>query len=121
VARTRITKRQRGRADEAADEVVKTAATKAPAWLAYYPGLYYRDLVPVDSHHTDALRERDLQLFVEHGPFCRRPIPHEFGTETMALLNPDSYVAVSFYGDKWRRQLAAQRVTVHKSRRQVKS
>lgn len=102
---------------------MKTITTRAPAWLPFYaPRLFYRDLVlPVDHHHTDALRERDLEIFTaNHGAFCRRSIPREFADAVMARLDAGAYVVVSFYGDKWRRRLAAQRVTVPKSRRRVK-
>ena len=93
------------------------------AWTPYYaPRLFYRDLpLPVDPHHTDALRERDLELFIANrGPFCRRAIPREFAPEVMARLDAGAFVVVSFSGDKWHRRLAAQRVTLPKSRREGK-
>lgn len=97
--------------------------TTGISWTPYYaPRLFYRDLVlPVDHHHTDELRQRDLEIFIaNHGAFCRRPIPREFADEVMAGVGPDAYVVVSFHHDKWNRQLAHQRVTLPKSRRQVK-
>jgi hypothetical protein len=100
---------------------VKT--TNAIAWTPYYaPRLFYRDLVlPVDHRHTDALRQRDLEIFTaNHGAFCRRVVPREFADEVTVRLSGDAYVVVSFSGDRWHRRLAAQRVTLPKSRRRVK-
>lgn len=97
--------------------------THGIAWTPFYaPRLFYRDMVlPVDHRHTDQLRQRDLEIFTNnHGAFARRPIPREFAPGVMAGLDVDSYVVVTFRGDKWDRRLAAQRVTLPKSRRRVK-
>jgi hypothetical protein len=104
-------------------EEAMTAKADAISWTPFYaPRIFYRDLVlPVDHHHTDALRQRDLEIFTNnHGAFCRRAIPREFADEVMAGIGFDAYVVVSFSGDMWHRRLAAQRVTLTKSRRRVK-
>ena len=73
-------------------------------WMPYIPKLLYRDLAPVaDPYHADDLRRRDLEIFVAHGTFCRRPIPNEFPRD--APLDDDTYVIVTFTGDVYRKRL----------------
>src|SRR5439155_21093541 len=75
-------------------------------WLPYFAKLVFRDLVPVaDPYHADELRKRDREIFESYGPSCRRPLPGEFTTQTMARLSVSSLVVVDFSAGRWQRGL----------------
>ena len=95
-------------------------------WLPYFAKLVFRDLVPVaDPYHADELRKRDREIFESYGPSCRRPLPGEFTTQTMARLSVSSLVVVDFSAGRWQRadyrlQERLGRVSVHRCRGQCR-